>query len=378
MVYCDSLYILFHASRIMAPQRTVLKSREEVYVIKSGLSGWALAIAHTLDSEGIPYQPVFRKVGMDPAFLTEGRNRYSQESISRLWRVAIQETGDPYFGLRLAKHIRPSTFHVVGYAMSCSVTLGAALQRFARYAKLISSSATIALTHEPDRWQLSFNFDTGTQLFPQNLDAALAGIVCFSRWLAGEDLAPIETRFMHPLPEGADPQEYEKVLGCPVYFGQVEDSVTFHVADMDRTIDSADEQLACILDDMTIRQLADLAGRFSTQVRKCLFDQFSRGQISKHCTADLMHMTERTLLRRLRDEGTTFREVLDKLREELAYEYMRRPGATLEEVSSMLGFSDASTFSRAFKRWTGNRPSYIHTAFSEQTTTDASSVGASR
>ncbi|MCY1463747.1 Helix-turn-helix domain protein [compost metagenome] len=68
-------------------------------------------------------------------------------------------------------------------------------------------------------------------------------------------------------------------------------------------------------------------------------------------------MTERTLLRRLKDENTTFQEVLDRLREELAYEYLQNSDCTVLSVSSKLGFSDASTFSRAFKRWTGRRPS---------------------
>ena len=326
-------------------------------MLKSGLSGWALAIARTLDADGVPYEPVFRKIGMDPAFLTDGRSRYWQQSISQLWHVAVQETNDPYFGLKLAEHIRPSTFQVVGYAMSCSSTLGAALQRFARYAKLISNSATVVLSTDHDRWHLDFQFDTGAQLLPQTLDAVLAGIVCFSRWITCDDTAPLEVRFKHSL--SGSPEEYEKLLKCPVQFDQQENSITFRAVDMQQSILSANEQLACILDDLAIRQLADLSGRFSAEVRKCLLQQFSIRQISKRRTADLMHMTERTLLRRLREEGTTFREVLDKLREELAYKYMRRPDATVEDVSSMLGFSDASTFSRAFKRWTGHRPSYM-------------------
>ncbi|MNR30432.1 HTH-type transcriptional regulator VirS [compost metagenome] len=103
--------------------------------------------------------------------------------------------------------------------------------------------------------------------------------------------------------------------------------------------------------------MAQLSECFSKKVRDCLLRQFSEGEVSRHATADIMHMTERTLLRRLKDEGTTFQEVLDRLREELAYEYLGRTETTVQTVSSMLGFSDASTFSRAFKRWTGRRPS---------------------
>lgn len=324
--------------------------------MKSGLSGWVLAIARTLDAEGVPHERIFRQIEMDPARLSEGGNRYSQEAVSSLWRAAVRETADPYFGLKFAAHIRPSTFHVVGYAMSCSATLGNALQRFARYAKLVSSSATVTLTQTLSHRRLAFSFDTGDAppIF-QTIDAVLAGIVCFSSWIVGEDVVPAEVHFRHERPDGEE--EYARVLKCPIYFGEQEDCIVFNACDMDRPILAADEQLASLLDHMALNQMAQMSRRFSTKVRDYLLKELSNGEISKSGTASAMHMTERTLLRRLKDEGTTFQEVLDHLREQLAYEYLRRPKVTVQDVSSMLGFSDASTFSRAFKRWTGRRPS---------------------
>lgn len=324
--------------------------------MKSGLSGWVLAIARTLDGVGVPHERILQQVGMDPAGLKTGNNRYSQEMVSRLWRAAVQETADPYFGLKVAAQIRPSTFSVVGYAMSCSATLGDALHRFARYAKLISSSATVSLAEDDHRLSLTFSFDTGgaPPIF-HTIDTVLAGLVCFSSWIAGKQVVPIEVHFKHERP--SDMTAYTKILKCPIHFEQQEDCLVFNSSDMKRPILSADEQLAALLDSMAITQMAQLSERFSKKVRNCLLKQFADGEISRRGTAELMHMTERTLLRRLKDEGTTFQEVLDRLREELAYEYLRSSDITVQTVSSMLGFSDASTFSRAFKRWTGRRPS---------------------
>ncbi|TAM12631.1 MAG: AraC family transcriptional regulator [Nevskiaceae bacterium] len=341
-------------------------------MMKSGLSGWMLAMARTLEDEGINYKDIFNSVGMDPAFLGDSSNRYWQRSMSNLWAAAVAATHDPYFGLRMAAHIRPSTFHVLGYAMSCSSTLGAALQRFTRYAKLVSDSATISLTKEPEVWHLSFNLNTGVPLLPQNIDAVLAGLVAFNRWITGEDTAPEKVQFRHALV--GDRGEYEKLFRCPVAFDCEEDSLTFHASDMDRPVLSANEPLAVFLDDMTVQHLANLSGRFSRDVRECLLKQFHFGDTTKSRTAKLMHMTERTLSRRLRDEGTTFRDVLDKLREELAYEYMRDSDATIEHISSQLGFSDASTFSRAFQRWTGRRPSNVRRNLTEHKAQDEESA----
>ncbi|WP_296257839.1 MULTISPECIES: AraC family transcriptional regulator [unclassified Pseudomonas] len=324
--------------------------------MKSGISGWVLAIARTLDVAGIPHEKIFQQVGMDPAGLSAGSNRYSQEMVSRLWRAAVRETADPYFGLKVASQIRPSTFSVVGYAMSCSATLGNALHRFARYAKLISNSATVTLTEGPGKLSLSFNFDTGgaPPIF-HTVDTVMAGLVCFSSWIAGKQVVPHEVHFRHERP--ANMKAYTKILKCPIHFEQADDCIVFNSCDMTRPILSADEQLAALLDSMAVTQMAQLSERFSKKVRDCLVKQFSEGEISRRGTAELMHMTERTLLRRLKDENTTFQEVLDRLREELAYEYLRSSDVTVQTVSSMLGFSDASTFSRAFKRWTGRRPS---------------------
>ena len=126
---------------------------------------------------------------------------------------------------------------------------------------------------------------------------------------------------------------------------------------MNEAILSADEELASILDTVAINNMAEVSEPFAKRVRNCLELQLVQGSISRLRTAQLMNMTERTLLRRLKEEGATFQQVLDKLREELAYDYMLRPNITIQEVSDLLGFSEPSTFSRAFKRWTGHNPS---------------------
>ena len=112
---------------------------------KSGLTGWVLAIVRAMQASGIDHDKVLNDIGMDPSRLEGGYGRYSQEQISLLWRQAVALCGDD-FALRVAAEVRPSTFHVVGYAMSCSATLSRALHRFAFYCRLISDSATATLT----------------------------------------------------------------------------------------------------------------------------------------------------------------------------------------------------------------------------------------
>src|SRR5690554_3033132 len=210
--------------------------------MKSGHSGWVLAIARTLDAYGLSHEDIFRQVGMDPSILKDANSRYWQEMISRLWRTAVKETGDPNFGLKVATQIRPSSFHVVGHAMSCSATLGDAIHRFARYAKLVSSSAMIELTETDDQLKLNFAFDTGDMpVLPETMDTVMAGLVCFNNWIVGEDVHPLEVRFKRQQPKVAE--EYLRLLKCPVLFEQQEDSILYSQASMHRPVLSADEHL---------------------------------------------------------------------------------------------------------------------------------------
>lgn len=325
---------------------------------RSALTGWVLAIIRAMRSAGVDADAVLAEIGMDRALLEGGHSRYSQGQVSQLWKSAIDLTGDPNFGFKVAAEVRPATFHVVGYSMSCSATLSRALHRFAFYCRLISDSATATLTETHDQVLLQFHFDTGgAPPIYQTIDTVVASILSYMRWIANEPVTPIEVRLQHqPL---AATDAHWQFFGCPVRFGQVQTSMVFRKTDLERRILSSDEELASLLDGAANRHLEKrMAGRFAVRVRDLMIAQLPHQTPSKAQTAHMLGMTERTLLRRLKDEGTTFADVLRHLREELAFQYLQR-GVCLSEVAYRLGFSDNGTFSRAFKQWTGRRPSTI-------------------
>lgn len=326
---------------------------------KSALTGWVLAILRAMRAEGIDADSAMLQLGMDPAQLRGGYSRYSQEKVSGLWTYAMQHTGDAAFGLKVAAEVRPATFHVVGHAMSCSCNLLRALQRFAFYCRLISDSAAAALTESGERVSLEFHFDTGgAPPIYQTVDTVLAAVLAYLRWIAHEQLVPIEVRLRHERP--ADDAAFAEFFGSPIRYGQDKDGIVFRKHDLEQPILASDEELATLLDGAADRYLERrMAGRFAVRVRDSLIAQLPHGAPSKGATAAKLHMTERTLLRRLKDEGTTFAEVLDRLREELAFQYLQRKDLKLSGIADQLGFSDNSTFSRAFKRWTGRRPSAV-------------------
>jgi AraC-like DNA-binding protein len=326
---------------------------------RSALTGWVLAIIRALKSAQVDSDAVLNEIGLNPALLEGGYSRYSQEQISRLWHRAVAVTGDPTFCLKVASEVRPATFHVVGYAMSCSATLQRAMHRFARYCRLISDSATATVTESGDLVVLEFHFDTGGEPpIYQTVDAVVAAVVSFSRWIASERVMPLQVRLSHPAPKIEEP--YRTFFGCPLVFDDPRTCIVFQKSDLERPILSADEEMAILLDGVANRNLEKrMAGRFAVRVRDILMAQLPNGAVSKTGTARTLGITQRTLLRRLKSEGTTFAGVLHQLREELALQYLQRGGMTNGEIACLLGFSDEGTFSRSFKRWTGRRPSSV-------------------
>lgn len=324
---------------------------------KTALSGYVLAMAHAISEAGIDYKKLMNDVGLDHSRLEDFGFRYSQEKVTALWQLAVATTGDENFGLKVAKHIRPSSYHVVGQAMICSATLRSAAKRFARFARLISDSADASFTESDHRCELKVVVDTGGALpLYQAFDTILAGFLEYCRWITHDELVPQEVNFTHS--EVANPDEYDAIFRCPVNYGQDKNSLVFCCEDLSRSIPGGNEELASLLDELAARYLQErLQGRFSRRVREVLLAKLPHGEPSRAETAQTLAMTERTLARRLTEENTTFYEILKQLREEQAYAFLKHTEMTIEDIAYSLGFSDRGSFSRAFKGWTGTRPS---------------------
>lgn len=325
--------------------------------LHTGLSAWILAIVHALEKAGVNHVALLGDLGMDADRVGDLKHRYLQSQVTDLWKASVAQTGDPNFGLKVARHIRPSTFHVVGYAMACSENLTRATERFAHSARLISDSAKVEFITVREGYLVTMDLNTGGEPpIYQTIDTMLAGYLLLCEWIVDKPLTPTEVCFVHTKP--MDEREYQAVFRCPIRYGHRQNSLLFRAVDLDQPIPAANEELAMLLDEMAAKYLAlRFDRRFSRQVRDALVAQLAHGHPSKAATARVLNMTERTLLRRLHDENTTFKELLDKQREELAYEYLRRDDLSLEKIGDLLGFSSSSTFSRAFVQWTGKRPS---------------------
>jgi AraC-like DNA-binding protein len=295
-------------------------------------------------------------VGLTAAVLEDREARVPAEVERRLWHEAACATDDPDFGLHIAERAPPGAFDVLDYAAQASPTLGEAFDRVARYQRLMHSGFVLEVVKRPGRVVLQ-QVSNGVVGFSRHtLEAWAATVVMRGRLFAGLDWNPIEVELSHPAP--AQTSEHRRIFRAPVYFDR--DAVRLHV-DLDlveRRLVTADRRLCEMLDEHACTRLARLpeSTALAEHVRALIANAMSGGDPSLSAVSARLHLHPRVVQRRLRDEGTSHQLLLEEARRRLAVELLERSEMAICEVAYLLGYSEASAFHRAFKRWTGSTP----------------------
>jgi AraC-like DNA-binding protein len=280
-----------------------------------------------------------------------------------LWIEGPRLVGDDSFGLHVAEVVHAGAiglgiFDLVDYATRASATLGAAIDRLARYAELLQEELLeIRLESDGGRARLVAGF---IGMPPGSLRHAaefvIATFLLRARRLIGRDFPPLEVELQHAAP--ASLGEHRRLFGPVVRFDRPVNAVAFDAALLDRPVVSADDRLCALLD----RQAADILARlpraeaFTERVRRAIYDLAAGGAVSSERVAARLGVTARTLQRRLRDEGETYQALLDSVRCEIAQHHLVERRVAISEIAFLLGFADVPAFHRAFRRWTGDTP----------------------
>jgi AraC-like DNA-binding protein len=184
----------------------------------------------------------------------------------------------------------------------------------------------------------------------------LATVTALCRTVATPAFAPSAVTFQHAAPR--DISEHLRLFRCPVQFGAPSNKLSFASSLLSQPIDKADASLCALLDRHAQELLEKFPPRDSliNQVRSIIATEFRGGDPSLEHVAEQLTLTPRTLQRKLQELGTSHNELLDQMRRQLAMRYLREDHMAICEVAYLLGFSESSSFHRAFKRWTGVTP----------------------
>jgi AraC-like DNA-binding protein len=315
-------------------------------------SSWASSIVQALELEGLDCRALFARLGLDYAALDDPEARFPQDDMTRLWHLAVDVSGNPAIGLNMARlSVRPTAFHVVGYALMSSRNLREGFNRLVRYQRIIAEGSDLSFHVRPDGYELTLAIH-GDRLpaARQSCEASLAHTLTFCRWLTGKPMSPRLVSFQGPPPERLE--LYREVFQTPLRFNAEHYGLLFDRADLDAPLPSANEALAQLHDRFAGEYLARFSeSRVTHQVRQVLCRLLPQGEPKREAVAQALLLSERTLQRRLQEEGTSYQQLLDDTRRELAEQYLAQPNLTLLEIAYLLGFADPSNFFRAFRRW---------------------------
>jgi AraC-like DNA-binding protein len=317
------------------------------YLLSPLVSLWKIFLAYGHDPESI-----FSQEGIDYDMILTPGKRIPFRAIDNLWTKATDLIEDPCFGLRATEFWHPSAANTLGYACIASSTLRESLTRLQRYARMISGTAEVHLDKTAEGLKITLS---DSLKHPARMDFAMANIMTGSRFNYGEGLNPVEVSFIHPEPSCSE--KHISFFRAPVHFSAESDSITFAIDDVDIKLPSGNPHLALINDHITIKYLAQLDKEdIVHRVKAAIIEHLPSGKVTHDKISDSLAISVRSLQRKLQQNGTSFRNVLDSTREDLAKQYVGDLGVELTETAFLLGFSEHSAFSRAFKRWTGHSP----------------------
>lgn len=322
----------------------------------SAIGSYAHAIAAALEGEGIEPREVFQEARVDFRTSSDPLLRLKNEEIGRLFAVATKLTRDPYFGIKVGMMLQPSNLHALGYGLMASSTLRDFFKRIENYFRLVSQAGEFRHYIEGDVAVLEARNIT-PDVCHETQDAYVVFMLRFMRFLYQKPLDPAWVEMLRPCPE-AGPQPYLDYFNCPARFGCEMVRIAVDSRVIDDELHGANPELALQNDEVVIQYLQEIDKTdIVNVVRGLVIKNLSSGTLSKTIIASQLHMSSRNLQFKLAAQGTSYQEILDTTRQELALAYIEQRRLAITEIAYLLGFTDSANFTRAFRRWTGKSPS---------------------
>ena len=349
-------------SRMSNGTSSALNSEQDLASIPTAQGGLSrLAIAR-LKSAGVPVAPLLKRVGLTPELIAEPEERLSVRSQIALLDEAAIALKDDCIGFTLARDFDLREIGLLYYVMASSQTLGDALKRVARYSK-ITNEALVFGYREGNRLIISLSYSGVPRHSDRHqIEFCMFAVIRICRVLTGQNLVPQHFSISHHRSGGTS--EMARFVGTKVEFGAETDEFALNVDARELPLIHSDTYLNDLLLKNCEAALADRRGDLSplrTKVENAISSMLPHGRVPVKDVARSLGMSERTLARKLSDEGLNFTEILQHLRRDLAVRYLNDRKLHVSKIAWLLGFQEVSAFTHAFKRWTGKTPSEMRT-----------------
>jgi AraC-like DNA-binding protein len=318
----------------------------------------ARLIVDTAAERGVAPASLLAHAGLAVGALDHPAERLSRAVFDRLLEQAVHLSGDIDFGLHAAErtddgHRLPDPLH---YALNACPTIGDQFSIVARYARLLHADAELTFTADAGGAHMTLSLPGSRAVARRHLaERWLGAIVLLARRRADAAFAPREVWFAHP--PTPDTSAHERIFRAPVRFEQAVDALVVDRDALDVRVADGDAGLQRVLDAYLGTILPEARpAELSELVRRRLREPSDGRLPAIASVAAALAMSPRTLQRRLAHDRTTYQDLVSEVREDLAREYLTESRLSISEIAFVLGFSDVSSFHRAFKRWTHQTP----------------------
>lgn len=317
--------------------------------------GVAKEIVPVLRGFGLDPDPIIREAGLDPRLFEDGANVIPHAALGRLLTLCVAQTRCPHFGLLVGARATILSLGLVGRLMQHSETVGDAMRTLVSSLSIQNRGSVPSLTVSGDIALFTFSvYQPATESVDQITDGSLAVAVNALRAVCGNEWRPLEVLLPRAAPE--DPEPFLRHFGAPVRFDRELATLIFAAHDLARKVAGADPLMRAVLEERIKGMKGPSASAFADEIRRLLRTRLT----SDHCTAEdiagLLEMHRRTLSRRLKGSGMDYRAISGQIRFEIARQLLEDTKVPLVEIAAALGYSEASAFTRAFRRWSGQSP----------------------
>jgi AraC-like DNA-binding protein len=323
-------------------------------------AGFARALLEFAASKGAPRDALLGAAEIDAVALSGQDARIPFAGYVKLMRAAKRLTGDDALALHFGEAVQLARVAIVGLIGQASETTLEALIQLNRYVRLVvdvqcSSDDRFELRRERGGlWMVDTRLNPNA--FPELTESAFAQIVC-RPLSSGVGQMALNIQVTHPPPAHA--AEYERVLKAPVAFNASWNAVQLDKTIVNRRVAILPRYVFGVLIEHAEQLLRELEGAATArgEVEKLVLPILHTGEVGVDAIAEKLGVSRQTLYRNLKAEGVTFEQVLDELRHRMALHYLSGKKTSLNDIAYLVGFADPTSFSRAFKRWTGKSPS---------------------
>ena len=312
-------------------------------------------LIEVLRRHGRPINAVLEAAGVTEAQLGQLELRIPEAGTRRAWEIAYEMLGDPALGLHVAEAMSTDHTALFKYLAATSSTGREAFERSTRYLRIVGETMTFRMETRGKRTICSAQPLIGERVPPHVVaDFAVGMMSRLAPEIVG-DTEGLEAWFTHPEPAYRD--TYAQIIPLPCRFEAPENGLAGWVAALDSPLPRADSILNRLLDEQAREALANLPeySDLADRVRTAIAQSLRKGELGTDATASRVGMSARSLRRQLNEQGLSHQQLLDEVRAEIARRSLV-DGLSPSEVAFLVGFSDASAFHKAFRRWTGLAP----------------------